>query len=437
MWSWCKQWFSGASRTPRPPARKKRCGLQVESLEERTTPAPVSGGPAFETGASPFANEGATFTGAITPNIFPPVIVNSLDQSLLQMQASSTFGVPAGLSFFPAFELLLQQNPSLNTSVAQGVPSLQSLPLFFPGASFSPFGNVLQVLELPTSTLLPPAHERILVLTIIPNSLRSPLSPFTSQSSGTVLPGQGFNGVFPNGVGIPGTPLTGPLMFRATPSGTNNGGSVSGVVFRDLDASGTHEAREPGIPGVRVILETQRAGTFQFISSTLTDRNGRYAFPGLSAGNYRVRVEAPSGLRAESEGQSVEIAPSAHPTSHDFGLVPKKGQSRPAANEPQAAAPQTPRLLDQVFAAWGGQELSDVALMDRVFAEAVAEPASSPELPPPAILGEGGNDRFAGDESIFAEAGLLVGAVAAVAEFQFRPDATRDWEQRDRFGDAR
>src|SRR5690348_8635724 len=112
MWSWCKQWFSGASRTPRPPARKKRdCRLQMEALEDRTTPAPVTGpqafgasgnsasdnfvpsssassGQTFVTGTSPFANEGTTFTGAITPNIFPPVIVNSLDQSLLQMQAS-------------------------------------------------------------------------------------------------------------------------------------------------------------------------------------------------------------------------------------------------------------------------------------------------------------------------------------------------------------
>lgn len=454
MWTWWKQWFSGAGRPTRPQARKRRrANLRVEPLEDRTTPAPVTGnqafvgsgaanntsgnfassaattsGQTFVNSAGPGGNEqpaNSSFTGAITPNLFPPVIVNSLDQSLLQMQAASTFGTPAGQSFFSNFQLLLQQNPNLTASLAQGFTSVQLVPGFFNGT---------QVLELVTSELIPPARERILPLAIIPNSLRNPLTPFTMPSSGSVLPGESFNGMLPNGGVTPGTPLTGgPLMFRQSPSGTNAAGAISGTVYRDLDASGTHEAREPGIPGVRVILETQRGSTFQFISSTMTDRAGHYAFPGLSVGSYRVRMEAPPGSRAETDSQAVDLKAHERPTSHDFGVIPqkKKGPSPSAPEEPQAAAPRP--LLDQVFAAWGGQEWVDSAAVDRVFAEAGSTRTSSVALPQPTLLTEDSADDFAAEDNVYAAAGLLVGAAAAVAEFQFRPDAVRDWDERDRF----
>src|SRR5947207_31999 len=184
MWSWWKNLVPNSKRSAgrgrRERRKRRRSVLQIELLEDRTTPAPVTATQAFASpGASnPFANETTTFTGAITPNVLPPVIVNSLDQSTLQMEAAGTFGLTAGLSAFPNFQTLLLQDPNLDTNVSDGVPALQFFPTFFPGASFSSGGEVFQIVEVVTTDQLPTAQEHILLFTerLVPTTLRNPLS---------------------------------------------------------------------------------------------------------------------------------------------------------------------------------------------------------------------------------------------------------------------
>jgi hypothetical protein len=60
------------------------------------------------------------------------------------------------------------------------------------------------------------------------------------------------------------------------------GGTVSGVVYRDLDDDGVHDPSEPGLPGIVL-----RSGN----RSTITDANGAYAFNDISA-TINIRADA-------------------------------------------------------------------------------------------------------------------------------------------------
>lgn len=407
MWTWWKSRCSKAPGKKPRPRRRRSCRLNLEGLEDRTTPAPI--------GATPDAS--ASDPSAITPQTFPPVIVNSLDQSALQLQAANTFGLSGG-PFFANWQMLLLQSPGLNTSVADGLPRLQFFPAFLP--------NLFQLVELPTPEQLSTTrdHTRPVIVSLVPTTLRSPLSAFTMPSSGSVLPGESLNNGVPNSVAVPGTPLTGgPLIFRASPSGTNAVAAITGVVYRDLNDSGARDPREPGLPGVRVILEVQKGDAFRMISATMTDRAGNYAFPGLPIGNYRVRIETPPGFRTSTEGHAVTLLPHGRPGTQDFGLVPKnQRRNQPVPEDSQSKA--DPGLLDQVFASWGGAPVAEAALLDQVFA------APQPQTPPPVL--EQAPTAWSAEEDAFAEAGMLVGAAAAVAEFDLFP-GRRSWEEERRW----
>lgn len=65
-------------------------------------------------------------------------------------------------------------------------------------------------------------------------------------------------------------------------------GEIAGVVFEDLDGSGAQDEGEPGLAGVRVVLEGEGREPVDAFTSPL----GRFAWTGLPAGTYRVRVDA-------------------------------------------------------------------------------------------------------------------------------------------------
>ena len=82
--------------------------------------------------------------------------------------------------------------------------------------------------------------------------------------------------------------------------------SIGDTVYRDDDGNGVQNGTEPGIGGVRVILDDAGLdGVFGTADDTLdladapTNANGQYLFSNLRPGTYRVRVDAttlPAGL---------------------------------------------------------------------------------------------------------------------------------------------
>ncbi len=76
------------------------------------------------------------------------------------------------------------------------------------------------------------------------------------------------------------------LLCGAAASGT-----INGVVFEDLDASGMWDEGEPLLGGVAVAL---LSGS-DVVETTTTDGQGNYRFSGLRLGDYRVRVTLPEG----------------------------------------------------------------------------------------------------------------------------------------------
>ncbi len=64
-------------------------------------------------------------------------------------------------------------------------------------------------------------------------------------------------------------------------------GEIAGVVFEDLDGGGTQGEGERGLAGVRVVLHGEGREPVDAFTNPL----GRFAWPGLPAGAYRVRVD--------------------------------------------------------------------------------------------------------------------------------------------------
>jgi len=116
-------------------------------------------------------------------------------------------------------------------------------------------------------------------------------------------------GVDPNTVAVPagGVGDAGADGYRqGIPAGPI--GSVTGIVFLDLDSDGVRDPGEPGIPGVSVLLTTS-AG--QVITAT-TDADGVYNFLNAAAGNATVDVvnsTLPAGLTqtAGTDPSSVNV----------------------------------------------------------------------------------------------------------------------------------
>jgi hypothetical protein len=73
---------------------------------------------------------------------------------------------------------------------------------------------------------------------------------------------------------------------------SGSGGSIGDWVWNDANQNGIQDTGESGLPGVTVNLLD---GLGNWLQSTTTDSTGLYAFNNLAAGNYQVRVVAPTG----------------------------------------------------------------------------------------------------------------------------------------------
>ena len=91
------------------------------------------------------------------------------------------------------------------------------------------------------------------------------------------------------------TPVASPNPLTLTDPRVDGGvwrpASINGVVFADIDHDGTHDAVEPGIPGVKVELMRGEA----VVDTQTSGADARYAFVDLVPGTYRVRITAPTG----------------------------------------------------------------------------------------------------------------------------------------------
>jgi hypothetical protein len=94
-------------------------------------------------------------------------------------------------------------------------------------------------------------------------------------------------------------------------------GSISGIVFNDLNSNGVKDAGESGIANWKIRL----AGFA--LDSALTNANGNYSFSDVAAGNYTVSEVLPSGWKQtfpSSPGtHSVTVAEGQKVTGKDFG----------------------------------------------------------------------------------------------------------------------
>ena len=69
--------------------------------------------------------------------------------------------------------------------------------------------------------------------------------------------------------------------------------ALGDYVWADLNGDGRQSMSEPGVPGVRVNLQTC-AGAL--LASTTTDTNGVYSFTGLQPGSYQITFVRPAGF---------------------------------------------------------------------------------------------------------------------------------------------
>jgi hypothetical protein len=104
------------------------------------------------------------------------------------------------------------------------------------------------------------------------------------------------------------------------------GGTLGDTVYNDTNGNSTQDTGEAGISGVTVNLagagpDGQFGSPDDITRTTTTDSNGRYSFPGLPAGNYRVTVNNPSGLTpTQTQPNPIALATGQNVDTVDFGF---------------------------------------------------------------------------------------------------------------------
>ena len=110
---------------------------------------------------------------------------------------------------------------------------------------------------------------------------------------------------------------------------TDPAASLSGAAYEDSNANGVQDPREPGLPGVTVVLGGPRAAT------TRTDGDGLFRFADLPAGEYTLTETTPAGyldgqetvgtargtLVAPDDVRAIGVRPGLDETGYLFGEV--------------------------------------------------------------------------------------------------------------------
>ena len=127
--------------------------------------------------------------------------------------------------------------------------------------------------------------------------------------------------------------------FGLAPGQQQGTGSLGDTVYRDVNGNGEQDPDEPGIPGVVVnYAGTGPDGVFgesldddDTSGRTQTDENGRYTFPNLPAGTYRVTINDPSqqpirGLTGtQTPNNPIDLDEGENFEDADFGFTEQTG----------------------------------------------------------------------------------------------------------------
>ena len=105
----------------------------------------------------------------------------------------------------------------------------------------------------------------------------------------------------------------------ATYTPTPEPGTISGMVFDDLNGNGVQNTGENGIYGVAISLFDNTGTTF--IAGTTADGDGNYSFGGLTAGTYQVVEAVPDGYAGTTPAVVSDVVVTAgNGTVVNFGL---------------------------------------------------------------------------------------------------------------------
>jgi protocatechuate 3,4-dioxygenase beta subunit len=94
-------------------------------------------------------------------------------------------------------------------------------------------------------------------------------------------------------------------------------GTISGVVFNDLNGSTLREAGEAGIGGVSISLINPTTGAV--LATTTTAGDGSYLFFGITAGTYTVQETDPNGFVSTTTNAVPVTVPGGGATTANFG----------------------------------------------------------------------------------------------------------------------
>ena len=94
------------------------------------------------------------------------------------------------------------------------------------------------------------------------------------------------------------------------------GTTISGTVYKDVNANGAREAGEPGLPSVLVTLKNGLGAT---VATTTTAADGSYGFFGLPSGNYTVVETQPAGYGSSTPDSVSATIAAGGSTTANFG----------------------------------------------------------------------------------------------------------------------
>jgi hypothetical protein len=102
--------------------------------------------------------------------------------------------------------------------------------------------------------------------------------------------------------------------------GLKAAGTVSGIVFNDLDGDGTQDVGEPGLGGVSIQLKDSGGS---LADSVVTTGDGTYTFTGVAAGSYTVQETDPEGFVSITPNEvPISVAPDGAATANFGDRVP-------------------------------------------------------------------------------------------------------------------
>ncbi len=143
---------------------------------------------------------------------------------------------------------------------------------------------------------------------------------------------------------------------------TQDAGSISGILYQDINGDGIRQPGEPGLPGWIIYVDTNRNGIFDNQDLlTITRSDGMYLFDGLQPGEFEIREVMQPGWdqSAPIAGfHQVTLAGGLALTDLDFGNFslfvlppppsPTENPAPPLGGAPSAPAPV--QLLEGRFA---------------------------------------------------------------------------------------